>query len=101
MDAIGSAHSGMQASLARINASAAAIVRAQATEPGAAGSPQTQPVSGQSGPAADPVPRVEAVAPNIVDEQVNILITKTHFLANLSVLRTANELHRNTLDRWA
>jgi flagellar basal body rod protein FlgC len=123
MDAISIAHSGLQASFARFNASAAAIARAQpsgmanrtgsqAGQTGQAAAPAVHTVHGEGRQGwrllpdeyrgqFDAVSLVETESGRILDEQIKMLTSKQHVLANLSVARTARELDRVTLQLWA
>lgn len=86
MDAIGSSLSGMQASLARFDASAARVARASAN-PGTPSSAANTP----------------ATAPNVdlVNEMIEQLTAKLTYDANLSVLKTAEEMQHSIIHRWA
>ena len=88
MDAIGSSLSGMQASLARFDASAARVARASAN-------PNT--------PAPSSAANTPAAAPNVdlVNEMIEQLTAKLTYDANLSVLKTAEEMQHSIIHRWA
>lgn len=136
MDAIGTALSGMQASVARLNASANNIANANSNGPlASAGSPLAnaaaphvyQPVTvlqsplATGGVAASIVPRTPGyrpvsdpgsphanaqgmiAAPNVdlVDEMISQLTAKLTYDANLSVMKTADQMQQHIIERWA
>lgn len=88
MDAIGSSLSGMQAGLARFDASAARVARASAN-------PDTPTPSGAA--------NTPAATPNVdlVSEMIDQLTAKLTYDANLSVMRTADEMQQSLIRRWA
>jgi flagellar basal body rod protein FlgB len=87
MDAIGSSLSGMRASLARLDASAARVARASA-------SPAT------TGPAF-PVDPASTANIDLASEMIEQLTAKLTYDANLSVAKTADEMQHSLIRRWA
>ncbi|MGD9810022.1 MAG: flagellar basal body rod protein FlgC [Sphingobium sp.] len=135
MQAIGTALSGIQASIARLNASANNIANANSNGPLAtAGTPSTasspqvyqpvrissaslesggtytrvvphtpgfRPVSDPTSPYANAAGMVAAPEVDFVSEMVEQIAAKLAFSANLSVVRTADEMQGRLVDRWA
>lgn len=85
MDAIGSSLSGIRASLSRFDASAARVARASAA-----------PAS--TGPSAEPAASPQ---PDLASEMIEQLTAKLTYDANLSVLKTADQMQQSLIRRWA
>lgn len=115
MTAIGTALSGMQASLARLNAAASNIANANSTGPIPATSAaqpggtaaQTVPVVPSYIPTYDPTsthadPSGMVAAPNVdvADQLVEQMTAKVAYEANLKVMQTANRMGESTLEVW-
>lgn len=94
MQAIGLSLSGIQASLARFDASAARVASASASA-----SPTTPDPAPQGG--VTPAPRQSATDIDIASEMIEQLTAKLTYDANLSVLRTADEMQQSIIRRWA
>ncbi len=85
MQAIGISLSGIQSSLARFDASAARVANASANP--------AAPAAASSAP-----PRQDV---DIASEMIEQLTAKLTYDANLSVLKTADEMQQSLIRRWA
>lgn len=92
MQAIGISLSGIQSSLARFDASAARVASASINPPASDPAPQG---------GATPAPRQAATDIDIASEMIEQLTAKLTYDANLSVLRTADEMQQSIIRRWA
>lgn len=85
MQAIGISLSGIQASLARFDASAARVASASAN-----------PSAPDAPPSTPPSQNVD-----IASEMIEQLTAKLTYDANLSVLKSADEMQQSLIRRWA
>ena len=96
MNAIGISLSGIQSSLARFDASAARVASASANplmpDPAASSAAQA---------GVTPAPRQAASDIDIASEMIEQLTAKLTYDANLSVLKTADEMQQSIIRRWA
>lgn len=85
MNAIGISLTGIQASVARLDASAARVASASANPPA-------------PGPAPSNSPKQNV---DIASEMIEQLTAKLTYDANLSVLKSADEMQQSLIRRWA
>lgn len=91
MDAIGSSLSGIQASLARFDASAQRVASASAG---------FQPTAPQTGEQLDFLPQA-VPGVDFVNELAEQLTARLTYDANLTVLKSADEMQQSLIHRWA